>query len=117
MASLNTYQRAIQIYQVLIAAAYQRQTLTYELVGERVGLPPVGVGNHLEHLKVYCEQHELPPLTVLVVRKDDGTPSSGYGGIAHADVERERVFAYEWHKHPPITEDDLRSAPSRRAKA
>lgn len=109
---MNTYQRAIQIYQVLIAAAYQRQTLTYEMVGKRVGVATVGVGKHLYHLKAYCEQHALPPLTVLVVHTGGGAPGSGFGDHTNADAEREQVFAYEWYKHQPLTEADLRPVKS-----
>ena len=39
---MNTYERAIQIYQVLIAAAHNRQLLTYEIVGEHIGVPNMG---------------------------------------------------------------------------
>ena len=110
MASLNTYQRAIQIYQVLIAAAHNRQTLTYEIVGELVGLPQVGLGMHLEHLLRYCQQHDLPQITVLVVRKHVGTPSTGFPTRVDPDEERERVFTFDWFKRPPLAEEELRAA-------
>ncbi len=110
MSSLNTYERALQIYQALIAAAHNRQTLTYEIVGEFVGLPQVGLGMHLEHLLRYCQQNELPHITVLVVRKHEGTPSTGFPAGINPDEERERVFAYDWFKRPPLTEDELRTA-------
>lgn len=112
MSSMNTYQRAIQVYQVLIAAAYQRQTLTYEMVGERIGMPRQALGQQLHHLQNYCEREGLPPITALVVRKGEGTPSTGYHEGESVDAERERVFAHEWYKRAPLTEAELRDAVS-----
>ena len=42
---MNTYERAIQVYQVLIAAAQNRQLLTYDIVGKHIGVPRQGLAN------------------------------------------------------------------------
>jgi hypothetical protein len=80
------------------------------MVGQRIGVPARGLGPYLFLLKDYCETHNWPPLTVLVVAKGDGTPSGGYGNNTNADAEREQVFAFEWYKQIPITESDLQQA-------
>ena len=50
MPDMNTYERALQIHQVLVSAAHNRQTLTYSLLGKAVGLPARSLGHHLLHI-------------------------------------------------------------------
>jgi hypothetical protein len=107
---MTTYERAIQIYQVLIAAAHQRQTITYTILGKLIGVPQQGVGNHLEHIQQYCVSNDLPPITVLVVRKGSGKPGSGLTAAEDVDSERERVYAHAWFHMKPVTVKMLQQA-------
>lgn len=108
MPTMTTYERALQIYQVLIAAAHHWQTLTYELLAERVGVPQHGLAPHLEHLLNYCVRHNLPPLTVLVGRKKIGRPSHGFHGVDDIDAAREQVYEHDWHGMKPVPVEAFR---------
>lgn len=110
MSEMTTYERAIQIYQVLIAAAHNRQTITYKMLGDLIGLPPQGLGTHLNHLQRYCVSRNLPPLTVLAVQTGSGQAGSGLTASKNIDEDRERVYAHKWFADRPITADTLRQA-------
>jgi hypothetical protein len=107
---MTTYERAIQIYQILISAAHNRQILTYEILGKMIGVPARGLANHLGHLMYYCEHKDLPPLTILVVQKQSGEPGAGLTtvSIQQLHTDRERVFAHDWYRMKPVTEADLK---------
>lgn len=108
MPEMTSYERAAQIYQVLVCAAHNRQTMTYPMLGESIGLPQWGLATALEHIQAYCSRNDLPPLTVLVVKSSEGIPSSGFHGADDLDRAREKVFAHDWFKMRPITPDLLR---------
>ena len=97
---MNQYQRAHQLWSVLILAAKNRQTLTYAMAEKITGLPARGVGKSLYPIQYYCEQHtpKLPPLTVLVVKQDSGLPGKG---LVVADFAKslQEVFAFGWFLH------------------
>ena len=101
-------EHAMQIWHVLIGAAHNRQTLTYEKLGEFIGM---GGGNiYAQALKIvmtYCESKGLPPLTVLVVKKDTGKPGAGLTTVQDYDRGREAVYAQEWYKMPPVQIQDF----------
>jgi hypothetical protein len=106
MATMTTHERALQIYQVLIGAAHNRQTLTYELLSQRIGVPQQGLARHLENILQFCTSRGLPPLTVLVVRKHIGKPSHGFHAATDADASREQVYEHDWYgMKPPAVED------------
>jgi len=104
---MTTYERGVQIYQVLICAAHHRQTLTYPILADLVGLPRWGLGPPLDHIQEYCRASGLPPLTVLVVQTHGGVPSSGFHGAQDADAAREAVFAHDWFGMRPVAPDLL----------
>lgn len=107
--------RALQIWQILISKAYNRQTVTYEVLAEMLGYKGAGtLGDRLGPIWALCEHHDLPPLTVLVVGKNTGKPGSGLE--EHRDIDgtfdqaRERVFNYDWYGLYPPSEADLADA-------
>ena len=110
MATMTTYERALQAYQVLIAAAHNRQVLTYGIVGDLIGVPRQAVSSHLAHIMRYCEQHSLPPLTVLVVQKGSGMPGTGLSTTTDVNRDREQVFQHNWFGMKPLTVADLKVA-------
>jgi len=97
---MNRYQRAHQLWSVLILAAKNRQILTYAMAGKITGLPPAALGKHLYPIQYYCQQQkpELPPLTVLVVQQDSGLPGEG---LMVADFAKsiQEVFNFDWFMH------------------
>lgn len=107
MPEMSTYQRAIQIYRILIGAAHNRQILTYPILAGLIGVPAQGLAHHLGHIMRYCERAGLPPLTVLVVQTDSGKPGEGFTTFEDLHRDRERVFSYAWYRMTPLTVADL----------
>lgn len=102
--------RALQIWQILISAAHNRQVLTYGLLAKMVGYGGGGVfAAQLGHIAFYCEQQKLPPLTCLVTNEKTGHPGSGMP-IHDSISRREEVFAYDWFGWVPPDPDDLHKA-------
>lgn len=102
-------ERALQIWQVLISLANNRQTITYEKLSDLIGMGNVAVSltQPLELLMNYCKGNGLPPLTILVVQKHSGQPGQGLTTIEELNVDREKVFNYEWYKLKPLQLDEL----------
>jgi putative restriction endonuclease len=99
---MDVTQRALQIWPILTAAAHNRQVLTYQLVGELIGMPPIGLTQPLGLIMHYCEDQGLPPLTVLVVSKESGKPGEGLTTVQTLDKGREKVFNYNWYGRVPM---------------
>ena len=73
-----------------------------------MGLPPWGLANPLDHIQVYCQENDLPPLTGLVVKTGEGQPGPGFDSPEDMNRARESVFDHEWFKTQPITSDQLK---------
>jgi len=100
--------RALQIWQILICKASQRQTVTYGELARMLGFGGAGVmGGMLHPLMCYCAENGLPPLTVLVVNQDTGLPGEGLTSVrTNLHAECERVYQYNWFAiHPPTIEE------------
>ncbi len=97
----NRY-RALQIWQILISNAHNRQTVTYGILSDMLGYGGAGtMDKMLGHIAAYCALHNLPLLNTLVVGKDSGVPTEGTFG-RDPNQERERVFRYPWFGvYPP----------------
>ncbi len=99
-------ERAVQIWQVLVGAAYTRQTLTYRLLGDRIGVGANLLASPLGLVARYCDVKMLPPLTVLVVRQGDGRPGEGFTWATDLDGAREAVYDCAWYQlRPPGASD------------
>lgn len=102
---MKVHERAAQIWPILSFAALNRQILTYDIVGDLIGVPRFALAQLLEPIQSYCLLKKLPALTVLVVNKS-GEP--GIGFIAAEDVpqEQQRVFSADWlDDHTPSPEE------------
>ncbi len=100
-------ERAIQIWQILISAAHNRQILTYKIVGKLIGMGSGTQSQTLDMIMRYCKRKGLPPLTSLVVKETTGRPGTGLTTVLELDRDRENVFAYNWFAHPPVTIADF----------
>ena len=99
-------ERSVQVWQVLVSAAHLRQTLTYTLLADRIGVDSSGLAAPIGMVSRYCALKQLPPLTVLVVQADAGTPAIGYSVSTDIDFAREAVYQLEWFKlRPPSASD------------
>ena len=105
-------ERALQIWQVLLGLAHNRQTITYETLAELIGMGNISIGLNqpLTLLMNYCQQNNLPPLTILVVQKHSGIPGQGLTTIEDLNKDREDVFNYDWFKLKPLQFSDLEDA-------
>lgn len=102
--------RALQAWQILIATATNRQTVTYELLSKIMyGKPAAGVLNKiLGHIAAFCHLRNLPPLTTIVVGKWGGTPGAAIP-VLRADIDRQReeVYRCDWFNLYPPSENEL----------
>lgn len=92
---MNTHQRAHQLWSVLVFAASNRQTLTYDFAGKLTGLPAVAIGRDLLPIQYFCKQQGLPPLTVLVVNQATGRPGEGLL-VDDFALTLQEVFNFDW---------------------
>lgn len=103
--------RAVQIWQILVGLAYNRQTITYEKLSGLLGFKGAGtMGQFLDPIMRYCKLNGLPPLTVLVVGKYLGVPGEGLITVKDADLEREQVYDYDWFNIYPPDETEFAQA-------
>src|SRR5689334_5964016 len=101
-------EQAVQVWQVLIGAASYRQTLTYTLLAERIGADSAALALPLGMVNRYCAMKQLPPLAVLVVRSDAGTPAADLTWwTTDVDFAREAVYSLEWFKLKPPSANDF----------
>ncbi len=96
---MTNIERAMQIWPLLVHAAERKQILFYGDVARYIGLRGAGVlGQMLGPIMHYCQQHELPPLTVLVVNQDDGVPGEGFTAAGDVPAAQARVFRHDWRR-------------------
>ena len=105
--------RAVQAWQILIGKAMNRQTVTYEGLSRLMyGKRAAGVlASILGHIAFYCIDHDLPPLTAIVVGKRGGKPGEEIPiDPATIDEEREKVYRHDWYDVYPPNENELGAA-------
>ena len=108
---MTIYQRALQIWMLLVCAARERKILTYGEIAKILGMKGAGqMGNFLGPIMFYCEENNLPPLSILVVNQKTGLPGDGLVTIGDIDRDRERVFRYNWFGFPPPETQDFEDA-------
>jgi hypothetical protein len=107
---LTRAERAMQIWQVLIAAARNRQILTYKLLAQMIGMGPGTLAQPLGYVMDYCKANGLPPLTALVVGLTSGTPGRGLTTTTDLNRDREAVYAHDWYRMRPVQIDDLKAS-------
>ena len=104
--TLTREERAVQIWQVLLARAANEQTITYKALAAAIDddMLPKFLAKPLDCIYYYCEQQRLPRLTVLVVRTGAGRPAGDDWG--DVDKARQKVFAEKWfRRRPPTTQE------------
>lgn len=109
---MNRFQRAIQIWSILICAALERKTYTYGQIANILSFQGAGtLSQFLEPIMKYCEQKNYPPLTILIVYQNTGIPGEGLItiNIENINSERERVFNFDWFSIEPPEANDLQN--------
>ncbi|KAB2923450.1 MAG: hypothetical protein F9K30_10870 [Dechloromonas sp.] len=105
--------RAVQAWLILINAAMNRQTLTYEGLSQKMYQRKAqGVLDRiLGHIAFYCIDEGLPPLTSIVVGKKRGAPGADIPiDLSQFDAERERVYSTDWFDIYPPSAEELSAA-------
>ena len=101
--------RAVQAWLILVCAAMERKTYTYEGLSLLMyGKKAAGVLDKiLGHVAFYCIENDLPHLTSIVVGKGRGTPGEDIPiDKASMDQHREKVYEYDWYDvYPPSCSD------------
>jgi hypothetical protein len=109
----HLHTRALQIYQVLVGLAWNRQTVTYGALS-REQMDGYGSGGILNRplgcIMGWCYERGLAPLTVLVVNDDTGVPGTGLITVPDGDwpAAQQRVFAFNWFSIMPPSLSELR---------
>lgn len=103
-------ERAMQVWQILVSAAHNRQTLTYGQVAEHLEFEGAGVlAQILGCIMGYCEAKGLPPLTCLVVNQKTGLPGAGLTTVENLPTDREAVYKHNWFALYPVQISDFES--------
>jgi putative restriction endonuclease len=77
---MTRFERAAQLWSLLVFAARNQQILSYTTVSQLTGIAPVGVGGCLSPIQKYCKNQKLPLLNALVVNEEEGIPGEGFRG-------------------------------------
>ena len=108
MGSRKRSERALQVWQILIPAANNRQTLTYKMVANYLEFRGAGILSQiLGRIMHYCERENLPPLTCIVVNQETGEPGNGLTTIDNLMKDRENVYNLNWFALMPPTLEEL----------
>lgn len=108
---MTRYQRAMQIWMLLVCAARERKSYTYGQIAQILGMGGAGVmGQFLGPIMWLCEDREYPPLTVLVVNQSKGLPGEGLTTLENVNTDREQVFQFDWFAIEPPQIEDFKQA-------
>ena len=103
---------ALQAWQYLICKAADRQIVQYDDLRELMEYPTSNPLRWVLHcIMEYCQQNELPPLTLLVVNRS-GVPGGGFTAEDPDNFQqrREEVFDFPWFRVVPPSIDDFQRA-------
>ena len=104
-----TQRRALKVWQVLIARASNRQTISYGELAGVIGneVPPPALGRYLDLVADFCQVRGVPDLTLVVVSIETGQPGKVREGV---DVAEQRELVYgrgDWYAMTPPTPADF----------
>lgn len=89
---MTSYQRASQIWSLLINAAKDRKTYTYGQIANILGFGGADVmAPILGCIMWFCDENDPPVLTILVVNKETGLPGDGLTTIEDVNKDREAL--------------------------
>jgi len=103
---MTTHVRLTQLWSVLVDSAHEHRVLTYATLGPLIGVPKQVIGFFIKPIHDYCNYHNLPPLTALVVSEIDDPLSGKFTETGDIFGERARVYGFDWlSQKPPAPED------------
>jgi hypothetical protein len=100
------FQQSLQLWPLLVLAARNRQTLTYEMVQTATGIYRRNQGMPLGHIYCYCKSKGLPLLNLLVVVKNTGVPSEKPTPFEGLNMPKLHAVAFnfpwdKWEQYAP----------------
>ena len=97
--------RAGQVWMILIGAASNRQTITYQELAVKMEFTRRSthiLSQYLDPVARFCRREGLPALTVLVVSRQTGQPGEGLRPLIKPgqtyEAERELVYRENWYR-------------------
>jgi|SRR5579859_137640 len=93
---MTKYERAQQLWSILVLAARNRQILSYGIIEQATGLVRPSIGQMLSPIQNYCLNRKKPPLTILVVSEKSGIPGEKFIAAKDIPQAQQHVFAYDW---------------------
>lgn len=100
--AINHVERAYRAWPILIRRAKNKKTIQYGTLAEKLGIHWRPVRNILGVIQDYCLKEKLPPLTILVVNKNQGAPGIGFVAwdVDNLEAGRKMVFDFNWNQLP-----------------
>lgn len=86
------------IWPTLVEAASKRKTLVYSELSPLIDTNPLNVGRALGPIQDFCIDHDMPPLTAIVIGKTSRVPGDGFIAWDIDDLPRalDVVFDKDW---------------------
>jgi hypothetical protein len=102
---MTIYDSLTQLWSLLVESAHAQKVLTYDIIGQMIGVPEQAVGCFLRPIQDYCQVHDLPPLTSLILNEADGSPA--LNETEEVIEKRARVYFFDWFSRKSPTPEDL----------
>jgi hypothetical protein len=103
---MGKYERAAQFWAVLVLAAHHRQIVTYVMMYKATGVASYGQKDILSLIVAYCDSHNLPKLTTILVSEINGLPQDGKDDPGTVCTKQAQVFNFDWlDQKAPLPED------------
>lgn len=97
--------RLTQLWSLLVESAHAQRVLTYDLLGQMIGVPEQAIGCFLRPIQDYCNHYNLPPLASLALNEKDELIESKE--TTDLFGERTRVYFFDWFSRKCPTPEDL----------
>lgn len=108
---ISVNERAVQIWQILVCRAMNKQLMTYKELSKILGFGGPGVlGQFLGPIMWYCDKHSIPPLTTIVVNEGKGRSGIGLTTTKKQGADRIKVYKFNWFRVVPPSADDFSNA-------
>ncbi len=95
---MKVKEMAYAIWPILAERATGQRRIFYSDLADMIGIHPRPVYMGLDLIQTHCIDHNMPPLTVLVVSKDTGKPGAGFNRNYCPDLNQglREVSNYNW---------------------
>jgi hypothetical protein len=112
---MTIYDRLTQLWSLLVESAHAQRVLTYDIIGQLIGVPEQAIGCFLRPIQDYCQFNDLPPLTALILNEEAGPPALNETGDEFE--KRSRVYFFDWFSQKSPTPEDLINVTGRGSNA